>query len=123
MYTTLIVLMIIAAILLILVVLIQNPKGGGISSEIGGGNRMFGVQQTGDILEKITWGAATFIVVGALLVQLLGNGGGSASEIDSANVNAAQTKAGAAPVLPKPSTAPATTPAPVAAPAATPAKK
>jgi preprotein translocase subunit SecG len=116
MYTTLIVLMVIIAIVLILVVLIQNPKGGGISGEISGGNRMFGVQQTGDILEKITWGAASLIVIFAVVSSLLTTTGNS-TELDSANVNAAQSKAAPAQ---KPTTIPAQ-PAP-AQPATAPAK-
>jgi preprotein translocase subunit SecG len=120
METTLIVLMIIAAVLLTLVVLIQNPKGGGLSSEIGGGSRVFGVQQTGDILEKITWGAASFIMVGALVIQLF-SGNGNSTQIDSPNINAAQSKTTGPAVTPQatpaapataPSAAPATTPAP-----------
>ncbi len=112
MYTTLIVLMVIIAIVLILVILIQNPKGGGISGEISGGNRMFGVQQTGDILEKITWVSALLIVVLAIGSQILSSTEAS-SEIDSANVNAAQSKAAPAqkptviPAQPAPATAPA----------------
>lgn len=68
MTTTVIILIIIVALLLIGIILIQNPKGGGLSSEFGGGatSQMFGVQKTGDILEQLTWGFFAFIVVGAL---------------------------------------------------------
>lgn len=68
MTTTVIILILIVALLLIGVILIQNPKGGGLSSEFGGGatSQMFGVQKTGDILEQLTWGFFAFIVVGAL---------------------------------------------------------
>jgi preprotein translocase subunit SecG len=69
MFETVVILMMIVAILLILVILVQNPKGGGLSSEFGGGatSQMFGVQKTGDILEKLTWGFYAFLVVGGLL--------------------------------------------------------
>jgi preprotein translocase subunit SecG len=51
----LVVLIVIVSVVLIGVVLIQNPKGGGMSSNIAGGNQMFGVKKTTDILEKGTW--------------------------------------------------------------------
>jgi preprotein translocase subunit SecG len=72
MISTLIVLMIVVAVLLIIVILMQNPKGGGLSSEFGGGStQMFGVQRTGDILEKGTWGFFTFILVGCIVASIL----------------------------------------------------
>lgn len=70
MFETIVILMMVVALLLILVILIQNPKGGGLSSEFGGGgatSQMFGVQKTGDILEQLTWGFFTVIVVGAIV--------------------------------------------------------
>lgn len=72
MITTILILMIIAAILLIVVILVQNPKGGGLSGEFGGGaTQMFGVQKTGDILEKLTWGFFAFLIVAALGTSIL----------------------------------------------------
>ena len=62
-FTILTVLIIIAAVLLILVVLLQNGKGEGLASNFVAGNQTFGVRQTADILEKITWGLVTFIFV------------------------------------------------------------
>ena len=62
-FTTLVVLIIIASILLILVVLLQNGKGDGLASNFVAGNQTFGVRQTADILEKITWGLVAFILV------------------------------------------------------------
>ncbi len=123
MYTTILVLMVIVAILLVLVIMIQNPKGGGISSEFSGaGSQMFGVQRTGDILEQLTWGFFTFIIVGALSAGIFMNKSGAAAEDNGLNVEKSQT------VAPKaaPSAAPATgTPAPAntAPPAPAPAPK
>ena len=51
----------IASILLTLVVLLQNGKGGGLASNFTAGNQTFGVRQTADILEKITWGLVVVI--------------------------------------------------------------
>jgi len=62
-FTILTVLIIIASILLVLVVLLQNGKGDGLASNFVAGNQTFGVRQTADILEKITWGLVTFILV------------------------------------------------------------
>ncbi|MFT7248512.1 MAG: preprotein translocase subunit SecG [Psychromonas sp.] len=113
MINTILILMIIAALLLIVVILVQNPKGGGLSSEFGGGatSQMFGVQKTGDILEKLTWGFFTFIVVGSLATGLFlkspaeGSSANSALDVESAQTAPATT----VPSLPVPSE-----PAPVA---------
>ena len=66
-FTILTVLIIIAAILLILVVLLQNSKGQGMASNFVAGNQAFGVRQTADILEKITWGLVCFIIVASVV--------------------------------------------------------
>ena len=65
MYAVLIGLIILISVLLVLVVLAQNPKGGGLSSQFGGSGatQIMGVKQTGDILEKLTWGFAIAIMV------------------------------------------------------------
>ena len=57
------VLIVLAAILLIAVVLLQNSKGDGMASNFVAGNQTFGVRQTADIFEKITWGLVAFILV------------------------------------------------------------
>jgi preprotein translocase subunit SecG len=116
MISALLILMIIAALLLIVVILIQNPKGGGLSSEFGGGaNQMFGVQKTGDILEKLTWGFFIFIMVAALGTGILSKMTSASAENDSdVNVERATT----APSLPSSTPAPASQPA---APASQPA--
>ncbi len=117
MYTAILVLMVIVAIFLVLVVLIQNPKGGGISSEFGGaGTQMFGVQRTGDILEKLTWGFFAFIIVGALTIGIFAEKTTVEGEDNGLNVEKAQSRP-AAPAA-TPSAAPATTPANTPSPAA-----
>ena len=59
--TVLTVLVLIASVLITLIVLLQNGKGGGLASNFVAGNQTFGVRQTTDILEKITWGLVGFI--------------------------------------------------------------
>lgn len=57
------VLVLIAAVLLTIVVLLQNGKGGGLASNFAAGNQTFGVRQTADLLEKITWWLVAIILV------------------------------------------------------------
>ncbi|WP_133783567.1 preprotein translocase subunit SecG [Pedobacter nutrimenti] len=79
----LIILLIIICIALGLFVLIQNPKGGGLATG-GSGSNMFGVQRTGDVLEKGTWICLTLIVVISLTVTTIaktGNTGSGPSKI------------------------------------------
>jgi preprotein translocase subunit SecG len=70
----LVILLIILCIALGLFVLIQNPKGGGLATG-GSGSNMFGVQRTGDVLEKGTWVLLTLIVVFSLAVTAIGKSG------------------------------------------------
>ncbi len=72
-FTTLVVLIIIASLLLILVVLLQNGKGDGMASNFVAGNQTFGVRQTADILEKITWGLVCFIAVVSIIASFTTN--------------------------------------------------
>ena len=62
-YITISVIIVIASILLTLVVLVQNSKGGGLAANFASGNQTFGVRQTADFLEKLTWGLAITILV------------------------------------------------------------
>lgn len=63
MYVVFIVLTLIVAVLLIGIVLIQKSKGGGLSSQFGGGNQVLGVRGTNSFLEKATWTLAALILV------------------------------------------------------------
>lgn len=58
-----IILTVITAILMIGIVLIQKSKGGGLSSQFGGGNQVLGVRGTNKFLEKATWTLAGLILV------------------------------------------------------------
>lgn len=66
-FTILVVLVILAALLLIGVVLLQNGKGDGLASNFVAGNQTFGVRQTADLLEKVTWGLVAFILVASIV--------------------------------------------------------
>ncbi len=104
------------SVLLMIIVLIQNPKGGGLSSEFGGSSssQMFGVKKTGDLLEQLTWGFATAIVIISLVSRFMLDGN-SAEGFKSINADKAATK-----TLPSaPTTVPAPTSAPTPAPAPT----
>lgn len=50
--------------------MVQNPKGGGLSSTLGGGGQIGGVQKTSDFLDKSTWTLATLLIVLILLSSL-----------------------------------------------------
>ena len=62
-FTVLTVLVLIASVLITLIVLLQNGKGGGLASNFVAGNQTFGVRQTANMLEKVTWGLVAFIVI------------------------------------------------------------
>ncbi|MBQ5640146.1 MAG: preprotein translocase subunit SecG [Bacteroidales bacterium] len=69
-FTILTVLVLIASGLLTIIVLLQNGKGGGLASNFVAGNQTFGVRQTTDILEKITWGLVAFVGIGAIIINI-----------------------------------------------------
>ena len=74
----LIIILVIICIALALFVLVQNPKGGGLATG-GAGSNMFGVQRTGDVLEKGTWVLLALIVVISLSITTMAKSGGSSA--------------------------------------------
>ena len=66
MYLFLVILMVVAAILMCFIVLIQNSKGGGLASGFSSSNEVLGVRKTTDVLEKLTWGLAVFMVIASI---------------------------------------------------------
>ena len=78
----LIILLIIICIALALFVLVQNPKGGGLATG-GSGSNMFGVQRTGDVLEKGTWILLALVVVLTLSITTIAQSGGSTAGPES----------------------------------------
>lgn len=100
-FTVIAVLVLIAAILLTIVVLLQNGKGGGLASNFVAGNQTFGVRQTADLLEKITWGLAAFILVLSIVSNFTINGGSKNALDVTEQIQAEQTEqAPAFPVAP-----------------------
>ena len=77
-FTVLTVLVLVASVLITLIVLLQNGKGGGLASNFVAGNQTFGVRQTTDILEKITWGLVVFIFVVSIVSSFTLNNGSKA---------------------------------------------
>lgn len=73
-FITLTVLVIIASLLITGVVLLQNGKGEGLASNFTAGNQTFGVRQTADILEKITWGLCVVIFVLSICSSFVAGG-------------------------------------------------
>ena len=69
-FTILTILVLVASALLTLIVLLQNGKGGGLASNFVAGNQTFGVRQTTDILEKITWGLVAFVGIVAIVINI-----------------------------------------------------
>lgn len=122
MYLGLIILVAIVAVLLILVVLVQNSKGGGLSSEFSGAGtaQMFGVKKTTDLLEQITWGLASTVIVISLVSYIIASGGNNSGGIKSVNIEKAQnTAVPGGNIAPAPAAGAETTPAQPAAPADT----
>ena len=79
-FTVLTVLVLIASVLITLIVLLQNGKGGGLASNFTAGNQTFGVRQTTDILEMITWGLVAFIFVVSVVTTF--SLGSKANDVD-----------------------------------------
>ncbi len=75
-FTILVVLIILASILLTVTVLLQNGKGGGLASNFAAGNQTFGVRQTADILEKVTWILVSCILVLTIVSSFATSGNG-----------------------------------------------
>ena len=63
MYSVLVILAVVAAILLTLIVLVQESKGGGLTSNMAGGNSIMGVHKTTNFVENATWVLAATLVV------------------------------------------------------------
>ncbi len=95
-FTVLTILVLIASVLITLIVLLQNGKGGGLASNFVAGNQTFGVRQTTDILEKITWGLVAFIFVISVVTTFTLNN--NAKEMDLTEKIEAETAAPEFPV-------------------------
>ena len=112
-FTVLTIFVLIASVLITLIVLLQNGKGGGLASNFAAGNQTFGVRQTADILEKITWGLVAFIFVVSIVTTFsLGNKGKEIDYTEKINTEAPAPEFPASiPAAENPAQAPAETPA------------
>jgi len=107
-FVILTVLIVIAAILLILVVLLQNGKGQGMASNFVAGNQTFGVRQTADLLEKVTWGLVAFILVVSVITSFTMGTTGADIDVTDQIENAATNSQPAFPSAPIQQEAPTT---------------
>lgn len=82
-FTILTILIVIAAVLLVAVVLLQNGKGDGLASNFVAGNQTFGVRQTADLLEKISWTLVGFILLVSVITSF--TTGTTGADIDVTN--------------------------------------
>lgn len=81
------------SVLLILVILIQNPKGGGVSSSFGGSqttNQLIGAANSTDMLEKVTWGLASSLLILCLASGVFFKGDNTANVGEKINTNITQ---------------------------------
>lgn len=85
MYIALSIVIVIACVLLTLVVLAQNSKGGGLAANFGAGNQTFGVRQTADLLEKLTWILACVILVLSIVCSFFTTDSKSSGQSDITN--------------------------------------
>lgn len=107
-FVILTVLIVLAAILLVIVVLLQNGKGEGMASNFVAGNQTFGVRQTADILEKITWGLVAFIIVVSIVASFTTGTNGADMDVTNKIENVNTDSAPAFPSAPIQQDAPTT---------------
>ena len=70
-YIVISIIIVLASVLLTLVVIVQNSKGGGLAANFASGNQTFGVRQTADFLEKLTWGLAATVIVLCIIANFV----------------------------------------------------
>ena len=99
-FTILTILILIAAVLLVIVVLLQNGKGEGLASNFIAGNQTFGVRQTADLLEKISWGLVAFILVLSIVTSFTTGTNGADMDVTNKIENVATQSAPEFPTAP-----------------------
>ena len=107
-FTILTILILLASVLLVIVVLLQNGKGEGLASNFIAGNQTFGVRQTADILEKVSWGLVAFIVVLSIVTSFTTGTTGADMDVTNKIENVATQSAPEFPTAPVQQEAPAT---------------
>lgn len=88
-FVILTVLIVIACVLLTIVVLLQNGKGDGLASNFVAANQTFGVRQTADMLEKVTWGLVAFVLVVSIVSSFTLRSPGASNDYTDKIENAA----------------------------------
>ena len=111
-FTILTILILLAAALLVIVVLLQNGKGEGLASNFIAGNQTFGVRQTADLLEKVSWGLVAFILVISIITSFTTGTTGADMDVTNQIENVATQSAPEFPTNPVQQEAPATQTAP-----------
>ena len=101
-FTILTILIIIASVLLVIVVLLQNGKGEGLASNFIAGNQTFGVRQTADLLEKVSWGLVAFIIVLSIVTSFTTGTNGADMDVTNRIENTATQSAPEFPTAPIP---------------------
>ena len=99
-FTILTILILLAAVLLVIVVLLQNGKGEGLASNFVAGNQTFGVRQTADLLEKVSWGLVAFILVLSIVTSFTTGTSGSDMDVTNKIENVATQSAPEFPTAP-----------------------
>ena len=99
-FTILTILILLAAALLVIVVLLQNGKGEGLASNFIAGNQTFGVRQTADLLEKVSWGLVAFILVLSIVTSFTTGTNGSDMDVTNKIENVATQSAPEFPTAP-----------------------
>ena len=99
-FTILTVLILIASVFLVIVVLLQNGKGEGLASNFIAGNQTFGVRQTADLLEKISWGLVAFILVLSIVTSFTTGTTGADMDVTNKIENVATQSAPEFPTAP-----------------------
>ena len=111
-FTILTILIVIASVFLVIVVLLQNGKDGGLASNFVAGNQTFGVRQTADLLEKVSWGLVAFILVVSIVTSFTTGTNGADMDVTNRVEQSAPQSAPEFPTAPVQLDAPAPTPTP-----------
>ena len=107
-FTILTILILLAAALLVIVVLLQNGKGEGLASNFIAGNQTFGVRQTADLLEKVSWGLVAFIIVLSIVTSFTTGTNGAGVDVTDRIENVATDEQPSFPTAPIDQTEPST---------------
>lgn len=71
MVTLIAIVIMLACVVLAFFILVQNPKGGGLSGTFGSvSSQVMGVKQSGDVMEKGTWGTMA-VIAGLAIVSVM----------------------------------------------------